>query len=171
MDDHPPIAARGAIEALRAGVPNRAAIRLLGERDGALGNSFLDSLGHGARGLDQGRQAEGSLVWGGFGAGKSHLLELHARTCAGTKFRRQPRAGQQGNYDVRSDTAIRRSDPCRGGSRRERRCDDRCAIANSNPRRSHTTASRNGRRTSSASLRVAVHGVRRGALVDSAPRP
>ena len=74
MEDHPPIAARGAIEALRAGVPNRAAIRLLGERDGALGNSFLDSLGHGARGLDQGRQAEGSLVWGGFGAGKSHLL-------------------------------------------------------------------------------------------------
>ncbi len=74
MGDHPPIAARGAIEALRAGVPNRAAIRLLGERDGALVNSFLDSLGRCAQGLDQGRQAEGSLVWGGFGAGKSHLL-------------------------------------------------------------------------------------------------
>ena len=74
MDDHPPITARGAIETLRAGVPNRAAIRLLGERDGALVNSFLDSLGHCAQGLDQGRQAEGSLVWGGFGAGKSHLL-------------------------------------------------------------------------------------------------
>jgi hypothetical protein len=72
--DHPPIAARGAIEALRAGVPNRAAIRLLGERDGALVNSFLESLGRCAQGLDQGRQAEGNLVWGGFGAGKSHLL-------------------------------------------------------------------------------------------------
>ncbi len=73
-DDHPPIAARSAIEALRAGVPNRAAIRLLGERDGALVKSFLDSLGRCAQGLDEARQAEGSLVWGGFGTGKSHLL-------------------------------------------------------------------------------------------------
>ena len=74
MGDHPPIEARGAIEALRAGVPNRAAIRLLGERDGALVNSFLESLGRCTQGLDQGRQVEGNLVWGGFGAGKSHLL-------------------------------------------------------------------------------------------------
>jgi hypothetical protein len=74
MEERPSIAARGAIEALRAGVPNRAAIRLLGERDGALVNSFLESLGRCAQGLDQGRQAEGNLVWGDFGAGKSHLL-------------------------------------------------------------------------------------------------
>src|SRR5271166_1307101 len=74
MGDHPPIEARGAIEALRAGVPNRAAIRLLGERDGALVNPFLDSLGRCGQSLDQGRQAEGNLVWGSFGAGKSHLL-------------------------------------------------------------------------------------------------
>ncbi len=74
MDDRPAIEARGAIEALRAGVPNRAAIRLLGERDGALVNSFLNSLGRCAPGLEEGRQAEGNIVWGGFGAGKSHLL-------------------------------------------------------------------------------------------------
>ncbi len=74
MDDHPDIAARGAIEALRSGVPNRTAIRLLGERDGALINSFLASLGRSADGLQQERQSEGTLVWGGFGAGKSHLL-------------------------------------------------------------------------------------------------
>jgi len=74
MTDRPPIEARGAIEALRAGVPNRAAIRQLGERDGGLVNSFLDSLDNCAKGRDQARQAEGSLVWGGFGAGKSHLL-------------------------------------------------------------------------------------------------
>ncbi|MBV8106129.1 MAG: DUF2791 family P-loop domain-containing protein [Hyphomicrobiales bacterium] len=74
MRDHPSIERRGAIEALRAGVPNRAAIRLLGERDGALVNSFLESLGRCTQGLDQGRQAEGNLVWGSFGAGKSHLL-------------------------------------------------------------------------------------------------
>jgi BREX system ATP-binding protein BrxC/D len=73
-DDRPTIEARGAIEALRAGVPNRAAIRLLGERDGALANSFLDSLGRCAQGLEQGRPSEGTIVWGGFGAGKTHLL-------------------------------------------------------------------------------------------------
>ncbi len=74
MDDRPQIEARGAIEALRAGVPNRAAIRLLGERDGGLVNSFLDSLKRCTDRLEQGRQSEGNLVWGGFGSGKSHLL-------------------------------------------------------------------------------------------------
>ncbi|HXZ17849.1 MAG TPA: BREX system ATP-binding domain-containing protein [Roseiarcus sp.] len=74
MDDRSQVMARGAIEALRAGVPNRAAIRLLGERGGALVNSFLDSLQQCSQGLDTGRQPNGVLVWGGFGAGKSHLL-------------------------------------------------------------------------------------------------
>ena len=74
MDDRLQIEARGAIEALRAGVPNRAAIRLLGERDGGLVNSFLDSLKRCTDGFGQGRQSEGNLVWGGFGSGKSHLL-------------------------------------------------------------------------------------------------
>ena len=73
-DERPHIEARGAIEALRSGVPNRTAIRLLGERDGALVDSFLASLGRCTVGLDEGRQTEGILVWGGFGAGKSHLL-------------------------------------------------------------------------------------------------
>jgi len=74
MTDRPPIEARGAIEALRAGVPNRAAIRQLGERDGGPVNSFLDSLDTCTKGREQARQVEGNLVWGGFGAGKSHLL-------------------------------------------------------------------------------------------------
>jgi len=74
MDKSPTIEARGAIEALRAGVPNRAAIRLLGERDGTVVHSFLDSLGRCTQGLEQGQQSEGNIVWGGFGAGKSHLL-------------------------------------------------------------------------------------------------
>jgi hypothetical protein len=74
MEERPPIEARSAIEALRAGVPNRTAIRLLRERDGALVNTFLDSLGRCAEGLEHGRQSQGNLVWGGFGAGKSHLL-------------------------------------------------------------------------------------------------
>ena len=74
MDEVPQVAARGAVEALRAGVPNRAAIRLLGEHNGALVNPFLDILGRCARDLDVGRPVRGNLVWGGFGAGKSHLL-------------------------------------------------------------------------------------------------
>ncbi len=74
MDEFPQVAARGAIEALRAGVPNRAAIRLLGEHNGALVNPFLDSLGRCAQALELGRQSEGTFVWGGFGSGKSHLL-------------------------------------------------------------------------------------------------
>ncbi len=74
MDDRATIEARGAIEALRAGVPSRAAIRLLGERDGGLFNPFLNSLGRCTQALEHGRQAEGTIVWGGFGAGKSHLL-------------------------------------------------------------------------------------------------
>lgn len=74
MKDRRPAEARSAIEALRAGVPNRAAIRRLGERDGGLVNAFLDSLKRSADGFERGRQAEGTLVWGGFGSGKSHLL-------------------------------------------------------------------------------------------------
>ncbi len=74
MDEVPQVAARGAVEALRAGVPNRAAIRLLGEHNGALVNLFLDILGRCARELDVERQCEGTFVWGGFGSGKSHLL-------------------------------------------------------------------------------------------------
>ncbi len=74
MDEVSQVAARGAIEALRAGVPNRAAIRLLGEHNGALVNPFLDILGRCARELEVERQSEGTFVWGGFGSGKSHLL-------------------------------------------------------------------------------------------------
>ena len=74
MDEVPQVAARGAVEALRAGVPNRAAIRLLGEHNGALVNPFLDILGRCARELEVERQCEGTFVWGGFGSGKSHLL-------------------------------------------------------------------------------------------------
>ena len=74
MEDRLQIETRGAIEALRAGVPNRAAIRLLGERDGGLVNSFLELLRRCTGGFGQGRQSEGNLVWGGFGSGKSHLL-------------------------------------------------------------------------------------------------
>ena len=62
------IEARVAIEALRAGVPNGAAIRALGSTEDAIEMQFderLDRVGDGAAGL---------VLAGGFGTGKSHLL-------------------------------------------------------------------------------------------------
>ena len=63
--------ARTAIEALRAGVPNRAAIRMLGSGEDGIEATF-------DRGLDAADQLQGGapglVVAGGFGTGKSHLL-------------------------------------------------------------------------------------------------
>ncbi len=64
------LALRTAMEALRAGVPNRAAIALLGSVEDAIEERF-------EAGLDKTEAAVASpgLVFaGGFGAGKSHLL-------------------------------------------------------------------------------------------------
>jgi hypothetical protein len=61
---------RTAFEALRAGVPNRAAVTLLGSVEDAIEERF-------EAGLDRAwsaAPAPGLLVAGGFGAGKSHLL-------------------------------------------------------------------------------------------------
>lgn len=66
--------ARRAIEALRAGVPNRAAIRLLGTAEGDIRERFLDNLHLCQKELKNGNQVTGQVIAGGFGAGKSHLL-------------------------------------------------------------------------------------------------
>ncbi len=61
---------RTPIEALRAGVPNRAAVRLLGSVEDAIEERF-------DAGLDvvwRERPEPGLLIAGGFGTGKSHLL-------------------------------------------------------------------------------------------------
>jgi hypothetical protein len=68
------ISARSAIEALRAGVPNTAAIRLLETGESALQKKFLDALELCGSGLRDEQQAEGIVVAGAFGAGKSHQL-------------------------------------------------------------------------------------------------
>jgi hypothetical protein len=70
-----PIHARRAIEALRAGVPNRDAVRLLSTQQPQVEARFrrqLDGLAEDAAG---GRPTSGVLVAGDFGTGKSHLLE------------------------------------------------------------------------------------------------
>lgn len=66
----PPLALRTALEALRAGVPNRAAVLLLGSVEDAIEDRF-------EAGLQQAwsdARKPGVLFTGGFGAGKSHLL-------------------------------------------------------------------------------------------------
>jgi hypothetical protein len=68
------ISARSAIEALRAGVPNTAAIRLLDTDESALQKKFLDALEACGSGLRDEQQAEGIVIAGAFGAGKSHQL-------------------------------------------------------------------------------------------------
>lgn len=66
--------ARRAIEALRAGVPNRSAIRLLGTAEAEIRDDFLDNLQRCQKLLKSADQTTGQVIAGGFGAGKSHLL-------------------------------------------------------------------------------------------------
>jgi hypothetical protein len=66
---------RQSIEALRAGVPNRAAVRHLGTDQKAVETRFLDSLSQVSANRADGKQLPGFMVEGGFGTGKSHLLE------------------------------------------------------------------------------------------------
>ncbi len=68
------VTARSAIEAMRAGVPNRAAIRLLETDEGVLRQNFLDRLRLCSSALRDEEQPEGIVIAGAFGAGKSHQL-------------------------------------------------------------------------------------------------
>ena len=63
--------ARRALEALRNGVPNHDAVRALGSNQKAVEQEFAGVLD----GLKAGTAKEGILLSGGFGSGKSHLLE------------------------------------------------------------------------------------------------
>ncbi len=73
--DIDPIHARRAIEALRAGVPNRDAVRLLSPQQPQAETRFRRQLGALAEDAAAGRPTPGVLVAGDFGTGKSHLLE------------------------------------------------------------------------------------------------
>ena len=67
------IAARQAVEALRNGVPNRAAVRELGCNQPQAEERFSNMLASAASG-DGSAGTQGMLVSGDFGSGKSHLL-------------------------------------------------------------------------------------------------
>ena len=77
---------RVAVEALRAGVPNRAAIRLLGSSEQSLCDRFIAKLRQTRDELAHGRAVEGELVAGGFGTGKSHLLGYLAEQALKERF-------------------------------------------------------------------------------------
>jgi hypothetical protein len=66
----PAVARRRAIEALRAGVPSRDAEAALGSGQSAIEDKFAA-----LRNSATGATAGGLLIGGGFGSGKSHLLE------------------------------------------------------------------------------------------------
>lgn len=75
------VAARRAIEALRAGVPNRDAVRALGTAQSHVEEQFRQRLQSVPDDLARSVQPPGLLLAGDFGAGKSHLLE-HLRHIA-----------------------------------------------------------------------------------------
>ena len=62
---------RRALEALRAGVPNRDAVRLLTPLHKRATEEFEKAL----RSIEEDSKARGMVITGGFGSGKSHLLE------------------------------------------------------------------------------------------------
>ncbi len=62
------------MEALRAGVPNRDAVTVLGSMQQRIEDRFSELLAA-VRQLPEGEPAGGMLVGGGFGSGKSHVLE------------------------------------------------------------------------------------------------
>jgi hypothetical protein len=65
---------RRALEALRAGVPNRDAVTVLGSMQQGVEDRFSQMIGA-VRNLPDGPPPGGMLIGGGFGTGKSHVLE------------------------------------------------------------------------------------------------
>jgi hypothetical protein len=66
---------RRALEALRNGVPNRDAVRVLGSSQHAAEERFHEQLDEVHTAAMEGKQVPGLIVEGGFGSGKSHLIE------------------------------------------------------------------------------------------------
>src|SRR5262245_30615769 len=80
------IVSRRAIEALRAGVPNRDAVLALSCEQPAIEEQFRAQLQEAKEGTKQKTQAGGLLIAGDFGAGKSHLLEYLHQVALGEHF-------------------------------------------------------------------------------------
>jgi P-loop Domain of unknown function (DUF2791) len=76
---------RRALEALRAGVPNRDAVTVLGSMQQGVEDRF-SQLAAAVRVLPDGPAPGGMLIGGGFGTGKSHVLEHLAHVALSEGF-------------------------------------------------------------------------------------
>jgi hypothetical protein len=74
VEEHRSLSYRRALEALRSGVPNSEAVKLLGCNQPKAESQFNDLLIEATDRNNAPSSALGMLVSGGFGAGKSHLL-------------------------------------------------------------------------------------------------
>jgi hypothetical protein len=80
------VAARRAIEALRSGVPNGDAVRALGCNQPEVEARFANLLSAVGPAASIDAQAPGLLIAGGFGSGKSHLLEYLQQVALAENF-------------------------------------------------------------------------------------
>ena len=76
---------RRALEALRAGVPNRDAVAVLGSMQQGVEDRFSRLL-EAVHALPEGAPPGGMLIGGGFGTGKSHVLEHLAHVALSEQF-------------------------------------------------------------------------------------
>ncbi|MGH9188746.1 MAG: BREX system ATP-binding domain-containing protein [Acidimicrobiales bacterium] len=77
---------RRALEALRAGVPNRDAVSALGSLQTAVEDRFTELLDTVRNRVPSDEPPGGMLISGGFGSGKSHVLEHLAHLALGAGF-------------------------------------------------------------------------------------
>lgn len=75
-----------ALEALRNGVPNRDAVRVLGCSQPDAEERFINQLSSVTSAAADNAQVAGTLVSGGFGTGKSHLLEYFQHLALSRNF-------------------------------------------------------------------------------------
>ncbi len=80
-----PVERRRALEALRAGVPSRDAVAALGSMQQGVEDRF-SQLVSALEGLPEGPAPGGMLIGGGFGSGKSHILEHVAHVALSKGF-------------------------------------------------------------------------------------
>ena len=77
---------RRALEALRNGVPNRDAVGALGSSQSEAESAFSRRLSSVESSAGRGEQVSGLLIAGGFGAGKSHLLDYFEHLALSRNF-------------------------------------------------------------------------------------
>jgi len=86
MDTDRQLLYRRALEALRNGVPNRHAVSLLGSNQPEAEDAFSDRLASVQSAAQEGKQVAGLLIAGGFGSGKSHLLDYLEHAASSKNF-------------------------------------------------------------------------------------